>query len=388
MTKEILFIDTSLDGVSLAFQAALRDFKIVYSSPNEYVLSIIRKGKAPGVPRKTQLELISEERISTAADVQKAVGSHDIIVVTRDAHSLEGDSRTELNSLCKLVGSAVRRDSLIIYSGVCLPGTVESVVMENLEKASGLQVGVDLDLAYVSAARGVNFVAEKSRLRGRAMGLASELWGEGNIVELGGIREAEAASILNLMEDEALKAVAYEALLLFEQLDVEVRNVFERVREHVVPSAVRDPKAAGVIRYLTQGEGMFFRGTRFLHQVDRTIDAGSSYGIARLKDFIKDKSRDKRGKVKVFLAADTEDERRRILGGVGSRRCLTDSYLTADLVDKLQGDERMDLSERMSKADAVVLFTKHSELREFALEKTGDKKVLFDFSMLQALPRR
>lgn len=388
MTEKLLFLDTSLDGVSLAFEAALRDFKVVYSSPNEYVLSIIKKGNAPGVPRRTQLQLILEERISAESDVQKSVGSHEIMLLTRDAQSLEGDSRMELDTLCKLVGSAVRRGSLVIYSGVCLPGTVQDVILESLEKASGLQVGVDLDLAYISPARGVKFVAEKSEVSGRVMELASKLWGEENIVKSDGIKEAEAASILKLMESEALKAVAYEALLLFKQLGVNVKKVFESVGEHVVPSAVRDPKATGVIHYLTQGDGIVFQGTRLLHQVEKTIDAGVNHAMAHLKEFIKRKSRDKKGKIKMFLSTDTEDERKQILAGVKSRRCVAESYLTMDLINKLHGGEQRNVSERIKKADAVVLFTSNSELRRFASANIDDKEALFDFNMLQALPRR
>ena len=388
MDKELVFVDTSLDGVSLAFQAALRGFKIIYSSPNEYVLSVIRKGNAPGVPRRTQLQLILEERISAAVDVQKVIGDHEVVILTRDAHSLERDSQMELNTLSKLVGSAIRRGSLIVYSGVCLPGTVEDVVIQNVEKASGLQVGFDVDLAYISPTKGMKFVAEKSKLRGRTMELASNLWGDEKIVKLDGIKEAEAASTLKLMENEALKAVAYEALLLFEQLDVDVRKVFECVGEHLAPNAVRDPKATGIIRYLTQGEGTLFQGTRLLHQVEKTMDAGVNHGIAHLKELIKQRSRDQRGRIKLFVVADTEEERKRILTGVKSRRCIAESHLTADLVGKLHSNEQRDLSERLNKADLVILFTNHSELREFASAEIGDKKALFDFGMLQALPRQ
>jgi len=388
MDKELVFVDTSLDGVSLAFQAALRGFKIIYSSPNEYVLSVIRKGNAPGVPRRTQLQLILEERISAAVDVQKVIGDHEVVILTRDAHSLERDSQMELNTLSKLVGSAIRRGSLIVYSGVCLPGTVEDVVIQNVEKASGLQVGFDVDLAYISPTKGMKFVAEKSKLRGRTMELASNLWGDEKIVKLDGIKEAEAASTLKLMENEALKAVAYEALLLFEQLDVDVRKVFECVGEHLAPNAVRDPKATGIIRYLTQGEGTLFQGTRLLHQVEKTMDAGVNHGIAHLKELIKQRSRDQRGRIKLFVVADAEEERKRILTGVKSRRCIAESYLTADLVGKLHSNEQRDLSERLNKADLVILFTNHDELREFASAEIGDKKALFDFGMLQALPRQ
>lgn len=387
MDKELVVVDTSLDGVSLAFQAALRGFKITYSSPNEYVLSVIRKGNAPGVSRRTQLQLILEERISVAVDVQKVIGEQEIVILTRDAQSLEGDSRMELNTLSKLVGSAIRRDSLIVYSGVCLPGTVEDVVIQNVEKASGLQVGFDVDLAYISPTKGVKFVAEKSKLQGRTMELASNLWGDEKIVKLDGIKEAEAACTLKLMENEALKAVAYEALLLFEQLDVDVRKVFEYVGEHLAPSAVRNPKATGIIRYLTQGEGILFQGTRLLHQVEKTMDAGVNYGIAHLKELIKQRTRDQRGRIKLFVVADTEEERKRILTGVKSRRCVTESYLTADVVGKLHSSEQRDLSERLNKADLAILLTNHSELREFASAEISDKKALFDFSMLQALPR-
>jgi len=388
MEKELVFVDTSLDGVSLAFQAALRGFKITYSSPNEYVLSVIRKGKAPGVLRRTQLQLILEEKMSVAVDVQKVIGDHEIVILTRDAHSLEGDSQMELTTLSKMVGSAIRRGSLIVYSGVCLPGTVEDVIMQNVEKASGLQVGVDVDLAYISPMKGMKFLAEKSKLQGRTMELASNLWGDEKIVTLDGIREAEAASTLKLMENEALEAVAYEALLLFEQLDVDVKKVFECVGEHLVPNAVRDPNATGIIRYLTQGEGMLFQGTRLLHQVEKTIDAGVNHGIAHLKELIKQRSRDQRGRIKLFVVADTEEDRKRILTGVKSRRCIAESYLTADLVDRLHSNEKRDLNERLKKADLVILFSNYSELREYASTEIGDKKALFDFSMLQALPKQ
>jgi UDP-N-acetyl-D-mannosaminuronic acid dehydrogenase len=55
---------------------------------------------------------------------------------------------SEVENLCRQIGSVIQRGTLVVYGGMTSIGFTEEVVKETLENSSGLKAGIDFGLAY------------------------------------------------------------------------------------------------------------------------------------------------------------------------------------------------------------------------------------------------
>jgi len=136
---------------ALAFAEA--GFKVKCTDADQSVTRRLSKGNVRLGSREAETKLKSflrAEQVATSNDLKAVVSTSDILVLTVNTKvdNKKAADRSEAESICKQVGAALPKSSLVIYAGVGGFGFTEEVVKENLENTSGLKTGVDFGLAY------------------------------------------------------------------------------------------------------------------------------------------------------------------------------------------------------------------------------------------------
>ncbi|MEM2080752.1 MAG: UDP binding domain-containing protein [Candidatus Bathyarchaeia archaeon] len=140
-------------GALYAVAFAEAGYKVICTDLDQSLVRGISKGKAPYVAREAEIKLkrlVKTGQLSTGNDLKGAVSQSDIILVAMQAKFDEKKRAdySEIEKVCKQIGAALRRDTLVIYAGITGLGVTESVIKELLENTSGFKVGDALGFVY------------------------------------------------------------------------------------------------------------------------------------------------------------------------------------------------------------------------------------------------
>jgi len=136
---------------ALAFAEA--GFKVKCTDADQSVTRRISKGNVRLGNREAEAKLksfVRAEQVTASSDLKAVVAASDILLLTVNTKvdDKKATDCSEAVSICKQVGAALPKSSIVIYAGVGGFGFTEDVVKENLENTSGLKAGVDFGLAY------------------------------------------------------------------------------------------------------------------------------------------------------------------------------------------------------------------------------------------------
>ncbi|MCW4018452.1 MAG: hypothetical protein NWF00_07230 [Candidatus Bathyarchaeota archaeon] len=140
-------------GVFYALAFAQAGFKVTCSDANQSVIKRLSKGNLQRGRRQTEVKLkslLKKGQIIVAGDLKTAVAESDVTIITVGAkidHKKNSDTSEAVN-ICKHVGKAIKKGSLVVYGGLATLGFVEGVVKETIENTSGFKAGEDFGLAY------------------------------------------------------------------------------------------------------------------------------------------------------------------------------------------------------------------------------------------------
>ena len=140
-------------GVLYATVFADAGFRVICVDADQTVVKLFTKGKVPFIKHELESKLknfVRTSQLSATNDIKKAVSQSDIIVITTNVKIDEKKKAdySEIESVSKQVGSALRRGSLVIFGGIAGFGFTEEVLKQILENTSGFKVGADFGLAY------------------------------------------------------------------------------------------------------------------------------------------------------------------------------------------------------------------------------------------------
>ncbi len=140
-------------AMSYAIAFAETGFKVTCTGADQSFIKKVSKGNIQIGSRQAESKLRSflrSESISATSDYKNAVSKSNILIITAGAKldAQKNIDRTELESTCKKVGSALQKGSLVVYAGIAGVGSTDNLVKEILENTSGLKVGEDFALAY------------------------------------------------------------------------------------------------------------------------------------------------------------------------------------------------------------------------------------------------
>jgi UDP-N-acetyl-D-mannosaminuronic acid dehydrogenase len=140
-------------GVFFALAFAEAGFKVICTDVDQTLVKRLSKGKTLFSDREIESKVKSflrKGQIEVTSEFKNAVSQSAIIVMTITA-KIDGKKNpgySEVESVCKQVGTALSRGVLVIYAGIAGLGFTEGIVKEVLENTSGLRVGEGFGLVY------------------------------------------------------------------------------------------------------------------------------------------------------------------------------------------------------------------------------------------------
>jgi UDP-N-acetyl-D-mannosaminuronic acid dehydrogenase len=140
-------------GILFADAFAQAGYKVTCNDENQ---SLLRKlGRAKNCYPNPEVEArvkkhIAAGNLSTSSVRKITVSQSDIIVFTSNVKldKKRNSDTSELEGICKQIGAALKKDSLLIYVGGGGFGSTETLIRETLENTSGLVAGKDFLVAY------------------------------------------------------------------------------------------------------------------------------------------------------------------------------------------------------------------------------------------------
>jgi UDP-N-acetyl-D-mannosaminuronic acid dehydrogenase len=140
-------------GLLYADAFAEAGYKVTCSDENPSLLKRLTKAKNCCANPEVEARLkkhIDEGNLTTSSVRKNTVSESDIIVLAINVRMDEkkNSDTSELEGVCKQIGAALKKESLLIYVGIGGFGSTETLLKETLENTSGLKEGKDFLLAY------------------------------------------------------------------------------------------------------------------------------------------------------------------------------------------------------------------------------------------------
>ena len=228
-------------GVLHACLFAEAGFKVIGFDANRAIANYLARGKAPFLKREIQPLLkkyVKNGALKITNDVRTAVAQSDVVVVTT---SVKIDEKKKTNysdveRVCKWVGLSLRRDSLLIVTGVVGLGVTDGLIREILENTSGFKVGVDFGLAYshlrvlgketleeIAGCKRIVAAMDENSLN--ATSTVLETVAKNGVIRANDVRTAEAATLFGAAQHEINFALANEFALFCEKAGIDYLKV-------------------------------------------------------------------------------------------------------------------------------------------------------------------
>jgi len=224
-------------GVFQACLFAEAGFKVIGFDANRAITEYLGKGRSRFLKREIQPLLkkhVKNGYLRTTSDVKKAVAQSDVVVVTTSVKidRKKKSNYSDMERVCKWVGSGLRRDSLVIVTGAAGLGTTEGLIREILENTSGFTVGVDFGLAYspfqvlgketweeIAGCKRIVAAMDEKSLNAASMVLETAT--KNGVVRTNDVTTAEAATLFGATQNQINFALANEFALLCEKASID-----------------------------------------------------------------------------------------------------------------------------------------------------------------------
>lgn len=230
-------------GVLYAVAFAEAGYRVICTDLDQSVIKSIVKGKVPFVAREAEIKLkrfAKTGQLSVTSDLKSTVSQSDIIII---AIPVKFDDKkradySEIEKICKQIGAALRRDTLVIYTGITGFGVTEGIIKELLENTSGFKVGDSFGFAYnpmyISCSQRLATIrdqelkiaaADKTSLDSASKVLESIT--EKVVHKLSDIKTAEAAALFALVKKDAQMALANELAIFCENAGIDYNETLK-----------------------------------------------------------------------------------------------------------------------------------------------------------------
>ncbi len=156
--KKVCMFGLGFVGLPLALSFAMRGCQVTGVDIDEKLVADLNQGlthhleayEGKGIQEILRHQ-IDQGRFQAVTDGQAAMKACDHIIVTIGipVESHKHDMRP-LIEVCHTVGAGLKAGDLVLIRSTVIPGTTRDLILPILEKESGLQAGIDFDLAYSS----------------------------------------------------------------------------------------------------------------------------------------------------------------------------------------------------------------------------------------------
>jgi len=385
-------------GVHHAALFAEAGFKVICFDADQTVVNNIVKGRTPFSRGETEgkiKEQVRKGRLTATGDIKKGVSTSDIIVVTVPVKT-DGRKKPDYSNVegvCKRIGSSLRLGSLIIFVKLAGIGFVEDTVKEALENSSGFKVGKDFGLAYsplyVLPGQGAATVdhtrlvaaTERNSLETASNVLA--VISRGGIEKTVNMKAAEAAALFHVQQKDVSAAFANELALFCEKIGVDYFEANELLsgRVNSVEPLVLSNEDGQEEPYLLLGDAENQNVKLRIATVARETNEQRAKHVANLvKDALRSCGKTlRRSRVSLLGLSQTPNAKGhpkrivkqivQVLTARGARIRLYDPYFSENELGDLKPLFKKNLTETLEAADCIVILTGHDMFKRLGLNK-------------------
>jgi nucleotide sugar dehydrogenase len=390
-------------GQAGALHAALfaeAGFKIVCYDADQTVVNSIARGRTPFSGTETEAKIrdsVRKGRLTSTNDMKNALSQSDIIVVTIPVKvdSKKKPDYSNLESMCKRIGSCLRLGSLVIFTRSAGIGTFEGTVKEALEDSSGFKVGKDLGLAYspydAALTQGSETAVNRLRIvaasEGNSLNAASAVLAsisKGGVEKTTNVRAAEAAALFQVQRKDVDVALAEELTLLCEKVGVDyfeanklLARSFSGSLESPVLSNENFQDEPYVLLMDAENQNVRLRVPAAAREVNEQT---AKHAANLVTDALKTCGKTvRRARVTVLGLSQTPNTRghpKRVLKQIlqvltarGARIRLYDPYVSENDLGDLKTLYKKTFAEAVEAADCIVILTGHDQFARLGLNR-------------------
>jgi UDP-N-acetyl-D-mannosaminuronic acid dehydrogenase len=224
-------------ALSYGLSFAEAGFRVICTDADQSIVKRLSRGSFQLGDREAESKLksfVRTEKLVVTSDLKTAVSGSNVIIITVSARidPKKGPDYAEVENVCKQIGAALSKGSLVVYTGVAGFGIVQTLIKETLENTSGFKVGEDLGLAYNPIN---NFDSnEISRLEGQDLKIAAndkysltsaflifETIAKKGLRRITDIKTAEIAALFSSVSQDVSAALANELAVLCESARID-----------------------------------------------------------------------------------------------------------------------------------------------------------------------
>ena len=385
-------------GLATACLFSEANFEVTCFNPDPYLVKQINEGISVfderGLDKMLKKNLMNG-RLKATTDPKDAVSTSDIILLTAEI-PVDGKKRpiySNLEAICKDVGLNLQPGSLIIVQSTVAPSITESLIIETLEKSSGLEAGVDFGLAYspVKAPIGmaIEYLREKARIIAaideqsmRAAKALLKIVTKGELVEVSNIKTAEAAVLFGDIYQDVNMALSNELASFCEKSGIDYIEVWKAANRqpdcHLYPPGLEGGRTAETPYLLiAEAENIGIK-LRITALARKTNDEASKQAYNLIKDAIHSCEKTvKRSKVAVLGVSCRPNVKEpngsqvlelvRLLRRRGVRISVYDPFFTYKELSQLGYPAEKTLGKTLERADCLLIAVGHERFKRLSL---------------------
>lgn len=225
------------NGVLHACNFADAGFKVICVDADQALVNNLLRGKAPFLRREIELKLKNYAKmgiLNATTEVEKAVSQSNFIIITTPVkiNEKKKPDYSEIESVCKKIGSSLRRGSLVIIASILGVGVTEGLIKEILENTSGFKVGVDFGLAYspISTSEMLTNQRIVAALDNKSLDAASsilETVTKEGVKKIENVKMAEAKTLFEAVQLDVNVALASEFAFFCEKAGLDYLEIYQ-----------------------------------------------------------------------------------------------------------------------------------------------------------------
>lgn len=396
----VAIIDCNETGVLHAFLFLQAGFNVICADEDQTVTNNLAKGKTSFLRRNTELDLkkhLKTGHLTLTNDIKTATSRSDIIAITSRAKidKKKNVDYSGVENVCKQVGSALRRGSLVIVVGVTGVGMMEGAIKGKLENASGFKAGADFGLAYSpfhlwgdtepeNIANRRRMVAAVDKISLDVASTVLEITSKNGVRKTADVRLTEAATLLEATERDVDVALASELALFCEKAGVDYLEARKLI------DASGDPETTALafnyeslqeeLCSLLEDAGNLNLKLRISSAARETNDEMAKHAVNLTKDALRSCGKTmRRSRISLLGISQTPNVRSppkriakeiaAILEARGARVGLYDPYFLGDETTEMQRHFHKSLTEAVEGKDCILILAEHEQLKHLNLKK-------------------
>jgi UDP-N-acetyl-D-mannosaminuronic acid dehydrogenase len=398
--RSVTIIGCGQTGIVQASLFADAGFKVTCVDGDQTKVGRISKGKSQFLNVETATRLkahVKIGRLTATNDLKESVSHSDIIAITTPIKigSKKKAEYSEIENMCKKIGSSLQKGSLIIVTAPTGIGVTEGLIKETLENTSGLKTGTDFGLAYsplqtassemweeTAKRRRIVAATDKNSLKTAAMVL--ETVTKRGVTRTANVKAAEVAVLIEVLQRDVKLALADETATLCEKVGVDLVEA-QRIIGADTDSLPTRPAAADDSvsdeAYLLLEDAESFNVRLRVATAARYANEEIAKHVANtVKDALRSCGKtQKRARIGLLGASQIPNAQSslkrtakkiiEILEARGAKVSLYDPYLSESEIADTPYHPKKTMTEAFDRADCIIILTAHDQFKRLNLRK-------------------